>query len=407
MAAIHRLTQKDINNAQRGIERDSRLSDGGGLSLHLRQRGAMYWSVQVTIKAPVGQGKRIEVGLGRYPDVTLKRARELASEARGLAREGIDVREERKRRIRDNQRKGRTFKELCEEAFKAQKAKLKGGGKNGRWMSPLEIHAIPKIGDTPIEELDQRDLANLLKPIWHSKAPTAAKCIDRIGIVFKHAAAADLDVSLETVPKARVLLGAQDHVVKNIEAMAWQDVPDFYTSLVDDNTVQLALMLLILTGARSYAIRFAHASQFQDGIWTIPAANMKGQKGKAKDFSIPISKEAQRVVMLARDRSKCGYLFPSPRKGVISDMAMSKFMKEQKLACRPHGFRSTLRDWMTEETDAPFDTRERVLAHKIGDRTTQAYDRSDDLKRRAVYMERWSGYVSGDDGVVFKLLKAS
>ncbi len=385
MAKLQKLNQKQINEAAKEAPATGyRLIDGGGLSLHVRAGGSMYWAVQVTVKAPFGQGKRVEVGLGPYPALTLAKAREQANEVRALAATGIDSREGKKATIVANHQVKVTFEEVCKLAFEAKKGELKGDGKNGRWYSPLTLHAIPTLGSRPIEELTQHDIVNTLRPIWNTKAATAAKTADRIGLVFKHAAAMDLDVSLETVPKTRILLGKQGHKAVPMEAMKWQDVPEFYASLDDRYVSHLALKFLILTGCRSYTIRHAKAANIIDGVWWIPAEDMKG--GQA--FEVPLSTEAQRIATLAP--VKDGYLFPSPKKGVISDMATLEVMRGRGLTCVPHGFRSTLRDWLTEEMDISWDTREKILAHQVGTSVSRAYDRSKDLKRRAVAMEAWA-----------------
>lgn len=59
------------------------------------------------------------------------------------------------------------------------------------------------------------------------------------------------------------------------------------------------------------------------------------QVGAAKDFRVPLSLEAQRVIDLARPHARGGcYLFPSVRKGVISDATMSRLMERRGLGAR-------------------------------------------------------------------------
>ncbi|MFT5787279.1 MAG: hypothetical protein ACI9KK_002641, partial [Ascidiaceihabitans sp.] len=68
---------------------------------------------------------------------------------------------------------------------------------------------------------------------------------------MKHAAALGLDVDLQATEKAKALLGKTRHIPKNIPAMAWVDVPDFYASLEEPTLTHLSLRLLILTSVRS------------------------------------------------------------------------------------------------------------------------------------------------------------
>jgi len=405
MPAIHKLTQGDINRAETKVAATTqpigglpdlfRLSDGGGLLLHVRYGGAMTWEVQVTVRRPFGRGKRCAVGLGRYPVVALKDARRLAAEAQAIAHEGIDPRKALKDRIVANQKHRPTFKEICDLTFDAKKAELKGDGKAGLWMSPLENHVIPVLGDMPVEDITQHTLVSLLRPMWQDKYPTALKALTRVGIVLKHAAAMDLDIDMQVVAKAKALLGRSNHSTKNADAMPWLEVPEFYAGLDDDRVSHLALKLVILTGARFSMVKKAHRDQFDGNVWTVPGDNMKGMKGKTPDFRIPLSKEARRVVDIALAESKSGYLFANENHGLISNLGINYPLQRAKSPATVHGFRTTILSWMQVNTDAPFEVREWMLAHKVGGSVSQAYNREDYLEKRAVLIEQWGEYISG------------
>ena len=60
--------------------------------------------------------------------------------------------------------------------------------------SPLTLHVLPKLGKVPVTDLDQRDIRDTLAPIWHTKADTARKAMNRLALVLKHAAALGLDM---------------------------------------------------------------------------------------------------------------------------------------------------------------------------------------------------------------------
>ena len=64
----------------------------------------------------------------------------------------------------------------------------------------------------------------------------------------------------------------------------------------------------------------------------------------------------------------------------------------------PHGFRSSFRDWVDEQTSTPFAVAEQCLSHKVGDSTVQAYARSDLLEQRRPVMAMWSTYLDGGPG---------
>lgn len=70
-------------------------------------------------------------------------------------------------------------------------------------------------------------IKRILDPIWHEKAETATKCLNRLSLTLKHAAALGLEVDLQATMKARALLGKQRHEVTHIPAMPYAEVPAF------------------------------------------------------------------------------------------------------------------------------------------------------------------------------------
>ena len=182
--------------------------------------------------------------------------------------------------------------------------------------------------------------------------------------------------------------------------MDWRDVPAFYASLDGGSITQLALRLLILTGVRSRPVRFAREDQIEGDVWTIPSEIIKGRRGQTADFRVPLSSEAHAVIAQARRHARDGFLFPNIRRGVISDMTMTKLMDRCGLEARPHGFRSSLRDWLAEATDAPREIAETILGHAAGNAVELAYRRTDYLEQRRALMARWADYVTGASGQV-------
>ncbi|MDO6587141.1 integrase arm-type DNA-binding domain-containing protein [Salipiger sp. 1_MG-2023] len=380
---LNKLSAAAVKSATPG-----KYSDGGGLWFHKRDDGGAQWFLRIT-----AHGRRREMGLGRYPDVTLKDARKLAERWRADAVRGLDPIKERERKRREQARNLHLLKDIALDAFESRKADLKGDGKAGRWFSPLELHVLPKLGKVPVADLDQTDIRDTLAPIWHVKADTARKAMNRLSICMRHAAALGLDVDLQATDKARALLGKQRHKAQNIPALPWQDVPAFYQSLTDGSITTLALRFLILTAVRSYPVRFLNVDQIDGDIWTVPAEAMKGRRDATTDFRVPLSSEALAVIEQARPFAREGFLFPGVRKGVISDMTMSKFMERRGMAERPHGFRSSFRDWLAEATNAPHEVAETCLGHTVGGAVERAYRRTDFLDQRATLMQRWSRFL--------------
>ena len=393
MRATNRLSAKGAASLGPG-----KYADGAGLWLVKEEHARGKWVLRVTV-----HGRRREMGLGAFPAVPLAEARQRADAARAKVRAGLDPIKERERAKRDAARDLHLLKDVALDAFESRKAELKGDGKAGRWFSPLALHVLPKLGKVPVSDIDQTDIRDCLAPIWHSKAETAQKAIGRLALCMKHAAALGLQVDLQAVEKARALLGKPRHRAENIPAMPWQDVPEFYASLNDGTITHLALRLLILTGVRSAPLRFLHENQINGDVWTIPAETMKGRRDATAEFRVPLVPEALAVIDAAKSHARDGFLFPSVRKGVISDATMSRLMERREMEARPHGFRSSLRDWLAEATDAPHDVAETMMGHVVGGAVERAYRRTDFLEQRRVLLARWAMHVTGQSGAVVKL----
>lgn len=388
---LHKLSAMQIKSLPTGKH-----SDGAGLWLHRRDDGGGQWFLRVTI-----HGRRREMGLGSASEVSLKEARQSAEYWRSIARQGIDPIKQREKERREAESNLHILADVARDAFESRKAELKDDGKAGRWFSPLELHVLPKLGKVPVSEITARDIRDTLGPIWHSKGETARKALNRLSIALKHAYDLGHDVDLEVAKSAKRLLGQSKHKPKHIPSMPWIDVPEFYRTLEVPTTTNLALRMLILTAARSGPVRFMRYDQIEDDVWTIPAERMKGRLGKTSDFRVPLSSEALQVVELARHFDRDGHLFPGLRKGVISDMTMGQHMRKANLDYRPHGFRSSFRDWLAERTNFPREIAETCLGHVSGNQVERAYRRTDYLEQRRAIMDQWAGYVTGKEERIY------
>lgn len=346
------------------------------------------------------------MGLGGFPAVSIADARKIADRWRAIALAGRDPVKERAAEERTARREDISLAAITADAFESRKAELKGDGMAGRWLSPLSLHVLPKLGKVPVTDIDQRDIRDTLAPIWHTKADTARKGLNRLSIVLRHGAALGLDVDLQATEKAKALLGKSRHVAKNIPAMPWAAVPDFYASLEEPTLTHLALRLLVLTGVRSAPLRTLRLDQIEGNVWTVPAEVMKGRKGATENYRVPLSREALRIIDLARPHARNSFLFPNSRGGVISDMTLSRLMERRGLEARPHGFRTSLRTWLAETTDAPHEVAESMLGHVTDSGVVRAYRRTDFLEQRRVLAERWADHVTGGGGRVVKLAGA-
>ena len=159
-------------------------------------------------------------------------------------------------------------------------------------------------------------------------------------------------------------------------------------------TTKLSLELLILTATRSGEIRLAVWDEINldELIWTIPASRMKAKK----EHRIPLSVRAIEILQDAKGLGDgTGLVFPGTKSGrPLSDMTLSKLVKELGFYADVHGFRTSFRTWAQERTNFPREVAEAALAHRVGDAVEQAYARSDVFEKRRMMMESWAGYLS-------------
>jgi integrase len=250
-----------------------------------------------------------------------------------------------------------------------------------------------------VGDIDQQDIRDALAPIWAVKQETGRKALSCLKIIFKFAAAEGYSVDLQAIDNAQILLGRNDYVPRGIEAMPWEEVPEFYRSLSDLVPAVLALRMLILTGVRSDAVNHMRACDVHGDVWTVPAENVKGTKMHSRAFRVPLAPEARRVVDLSMAVERNGYLFPNSRGGPLNKMSMRNLMVARGLAARPHGFRSSLRTWLSEQTDCDNLVAETCLCHVAESQVARAYNRTDHLGKRRHYMQLWASHLTGAGSV--------
>ena len=152
--------------------------------------------------------------------------------------------------------------------------------------------------------------------------------------------------------------------VRHHAAIPWSEAPAFFQSLPQHGGIApKALAFLMLTATRSGEVRYATWAEIDDeaSTWTIPADRMKARKTHV----VPLSPEALGLLQTLPRFANSPHVFPAPRGGTLSDMALSKVIKRMELNATPHGLRSTFRDWISENTSYPHEVAEQALAHTI------------------------------------------
>ncbi len=347
------------------------------------------------------------MGLGSWPSVSLAEARKARNRWRDVlssGRDPIDVRkQDNADQTAERDRLDPTFEDWTLRVFEARKATLRGQGRRGRWLSPFETHLFPQMGQRRLSELNPDILHDAFKPIWHTKWPTAEKAYQRTKIVLQEGQFMDLPCDPLDMEKAKRMLGAVNHVTTPTPSTPWQEIPDLYQRL-PDTTGGDCLRLMILTLVRLDGCAGAHESEFDEGLWTVPAERIKGRVGKVTDFRVPLSTPAQALIK-ARSEFFNGLLFPGHTGRAIGSRGLEVILDRMEEPGRPHGFRSSFRTW-TQDVDAcSWEVAETVLGHTVGNKVERAYARSDLLERRRIVLEQWADHVTGAKGNVVNITR--
>ena len=371
----------------RNVSQAGRYCDGQGLYLDVRPSGSRGWIQRLTIR-----GRRTELGLGGFPLVSLKEAREKAFANRKLARNGGDLLAE-KRRAESMP----TFAEAARQVWNQLRPGWRSPQYAQLWLKSLERYAIPRIGEMPISEVTSADVIGILAPIWHDVPPTARKLRQRIRAVMEWAVAMDLRPD-NPCDRIGPVLGTQGGRVRHMRALPHREVASAIETVRASNArpvVKLAFEFLVLTAVRSGEVRGAAWAEIERdaGVWTIPALRTKGNR----EHRVPLCGRALQILEEARMLGRGSPLvFPGVRGKPFASTALSELLGELKITAVPHGFRSSFRDWAAEETDHPREVAEAALAHKVRNQIEAAYRRTDLFERRRRLMDDWARYLAGE-----------
>ncbi len=332
-----------------------------------------------------------DIGLGSYPLVGLKEARQKRDAVALDAANGRDTLAERK--VAEAEKawlQAMTFEKAALACFEMKQPEWKNGKHQDQWINTLTTYAFPIIGSMPLADLEARHVVQCLKPIWLTKKETAKRVRQRIEAVMRWAKAmgyrtGDNPAALEG--NLEYLLPAQKQQVTHHPALQYEALPSFWKQLEEVQTVSAdALRFLILTAARSGEVREATWDEvdFENALWSLPAARMKA----AKPHRVPLCDEAVRLLEKRRQLCSGQYVFEGQKPNrPISDMAMLSLMRKHfpQINAVPHGFRSTFRDW-AENQSYPHRAVEYCLAHTVRNKTEAAYQRDDLLSIRRKIM---------------------
>ena len=375
------------------LNKPGRHGDGGGLYLSISRDGDTVRRRWVYLFTRAG--KLREMGLGPSPDVTLAEARIERDKWATAARAGgdpIGLRKAEKAASRGVP----TFGQLADEVIEAKKTEWKNEKHRAQWVMTLTNYAAG-IRNRPVNEIDTDDVLAVLKPLWTSRPETASRLRGRIEHVLDAARAK----GLRHGPNPALWRGHLDKLLpkqSKVErghhaAMPYGKVPAFITAVRKrDAIAALAIEFTILTAARTGEVIGATWDEIdlEEAVWTIPAQRMKAKR----THRVPLVPRAVVILKKVLKVRTGDYVFPGRKAGrPLSNMSMEMILRRMKVTdATMHGFRSSFRDWVGNETNFQREVAEAALAHVVGDAAEQAYRRGDALDKRREMMTAWARY---------------
>ncbi len=378
------------------LSRPGRHGDGAGLYLSISGAGQTLrrrWVFLFTRR-----GRLREMGLGGFPEVPLAEARIERDRWAAVVRAGgdpIGLRKDEKAASRGIP----TFGQVADEVVEGKAAEWRSAKHRRQWQMTLRNYAAP-LWNCAVNEIDTGDILDVLRPVWLSRPETASRLRGRIEHVLDAARAkgfrhgpnpalwrGHLDKLLPRRPKV-----SRGHHA----AMPYEKVGNFIGRVRKLDTVgALAIEFTVLTAARTGEVLGATWDEFdvRSALWTIPARRMKS----GRVHRVPLSDRAVAIIrQLAKMRSG-EFVFPGRKADrPLGKMSMATVLCRLNIAdATIHGFRSSFRDWVGNETHFPREVAEAALAHVVGDAAEQAYRRGDALEKRRALMEEWADYCDG------------
>jgi integrase len=415
---MERLTAQQVRRRGSGWHHD-----GGGLYLRVDADGGRYFFFRW------GAGGAQYLSLGPTHTISLARAREKARACRELLIDGRDPKAERttlRLTTRIEAAKRVSFADCADRYFEAHKAAWRSPRHLRDWRNSVRTHAEPVFGALPVGAIDVDLVLKVLEPIWRTKTATAARLRERIEAILDFAKVRGLRDG-ENPARWK---GHLDHLLpspgkiartRHHAALPYDDVPAFMSRLRGvSGTTARALEFTILTAARAGEACGARWSEISGDTWTVPAERMKG----GQEHRVPLS--AGVLDMLARMEARTetsgryltgsAFVFPAGQDRPVHGNSVLLLAKELG-AGTVHGFRSSFRDWVEEQTNFPSTAAELALAHRVknaaemalarqvGSATERSYRRGDAFETRSELMTAWGRYCVGEavSGVVVSL----
>ncbi len=370
-----------------------KLSDGGGLQLHVFPNGSKLWRGAYRY-----DGKQKTYSMGAYPDMGLLDARDAWKKAKATLTAGVDPTTARRvEKLRAVSAGGKTFEQV---AIEWREKKYPVESKTGDdALHRLTMNVFPDLGALPIAAIDPPMVLTSLRRIEARGSLDMTKRVQRLTVrVFNYAIACGLRLDNPAAPVKEAL---KAHKAGNFATIEVEELPKF---LADLALAELDLEVKTKTATRLMMHTFVRTEEIvgalwgdinlDRALWIIPAERMK----MSRDHVVPLSRQVVELfrVMEPITRGR-HFVFPHRSDGrrhmdnntVLR--ALGRMGYKGKMT--GHGFRSLAMSTITEQLGYEWKIVDLQLAHVKESKTDQAYDRAKWLDKRTLMMQDWSDYI--------------
>lgn len=360
-----------------------------GLQLLIKKGGYKYWVLRYTYGA-----NRHDLTLGSFPEISVADARKKAQEARYQLSQGINPISDRKAKkaaLIAQTSSAITFEKFALEVIESKRIEWTNEKHAAQWEATLREYAFPVIGSKRLDAIDMEDILKILQPIWSTKTETASRLRGRLEWILAAATTRKLRSGMNPAlwrGLLQTILPAPKKFqkVKHHKALPYRSLPTFMSKLREmDGMAALALEFLILNANRTSEVTDALRTEVTNDIWTIPADRMKARV----EHRVPLCKRSLEIISIAKTLDENSDFLFSRKGRKLSNMAMPMMLRRMGVYVTVHGFRSTFRDWISEETNHPSEVAEKALAHTISNKVEAAYRRGDLIERRRLLLTDW------------------
>lgn len=372
----------------------TKISDDRGLFLLLTPSGGKLWR----FKYRFDRKERL-LALGRYPDVSLAKARERREDARRLLADGIDPNAHRKIHKEARAESLRNTFETVAREWYSRELPVWAPAQAKKMTGILEKDLFPWLGSMAITEIKVPKLLEVLRRIeQRGAAEVARRALQCCGQIFRYAIATGR-ASVDVTPNLKGALSKSKtrHHPAITEPSKVGELMRAIEGYSGTFVVRCALKLGALTFVRPGELRKAEWTEIdlKLGGWSIPAERMKMKE----PHLVPLARQALTVLRELHPLTGHGrYVFPGERSHdrPMSENSVNAALRRLGYSTDEmtgHGFRAMARTILDETLGFRTDIIEHQLAHAVKDPNGRAYNRTVHLDARKEMMQKWADYL--------------